>query len=193
MITLAVETFANSAQGASSENSQKADAVITKIKGMLRKDLGDSIKTSSYSIQPIYQYDSNKRKDVLNGYRASNQIDINTKQVTNAGSIVDAAVNAGANQVSGINFIIENNKEYTNKVITDAINTAKSQANAVAAALGLKITGVKRVVVSCGGGPVFPMYRMMGAVAGAPMQAPTPIEPGEVKIDSGVSIDFYVQ
>ena len=194
IIIIAVETKADSAREALSKNSIKADIVINKLKSVLKKDLGDLIKTSSYSMQPNYDYDENLKKNVFTGYSVVNQIEIKTKQINNIGNIIDLTVNSGATHVSGINFTIEDSKKYYPKVETEAVNLAKSQANSAAEALGLKVTGMSKMSVSSNEESSFRGMRMLNdGMAGGGAPGATPIEPGEVKIDSTVNIDFYAQ
>ena len=192
IVVLSVETKASTVKEASAANNRKITDVVNKLKSLINKEAGDSIKTSSYSIQPIYDYDQIRKKSVFMGYMVVNQVTVTTKQIQNVGNLIDAAVEAGANRVQGVDFIVSDNAQYCKKMLAKAVENAKDQANTIAQALGVKITGVKQVSSSCGGNPIFPQ-RMFAMEAQAGMSSPsTPIEAGEIKIQSNVNIEFFI-
>ena len=185
IITLSIETNAKTANEAVAENSKKTNAVLTKLKRMLSPS--DKIKTSSYSVQPVYSYNSSK--NVLTGYKVVNQIKITTSQVKNTGTFIDAAVENGANTVSNINFTVENKNLY-NTVLSKAAKDAKEQAAVVACALGVRLIGVKQASVSYDNNRYPAMY--FKREASALGTASTPVEPGEVEIKANVNVDLYI-
>ena len=70
---------------------------------------------------------------------------------------------------------------------------AKEQANTIAQALGVKITGIKQATGSCGSEQSYPKMYGVGRAMVMESAAPsTPIESGEIKVNATVSVDFYV-
>jgi len=192
VIVLSIMTTAKNAQDAAVNNSKKADKVVSQLKQLIKPELGDTIKTSSYTLQPVYEYDNSKGKSILSGYSATNQLTVTTKQIKCVGNLTDYAIASGANQIQSINFEITNNREYCKKLLAKATDNAKEQASVIAQTLGVKISGIKQASGSCGS--EHPYTRMYGAKAMfAEAAAPsTPIESGEVKLNATVSVDFYV-
>lgn len=193
ILVLSIETTAKTAQEAVSDNAKKADAVMAKLKGMLNQSQGDSIKTTSYSLQPVWEWHDSKKKNYLTGYRAHNEITILTKQVKNVGNIIDAAVNSGANQIQSINFTLENKNDACNKAISKAATFAKVQAETLVSALGVRITGIKNASTSCGGFETPRNYMMKSFGGVAAEAAPTPVEAGEVKLNANVNVEYYIE
>jgi uncharacterized protein len=191
VITLAVETQAKTAAEAASINAKKASDMISKINSIINKKAGDSVQTTQYSINPVYEYNESQRKSYLTGYRVTNGITVTIKQLNLVSKIIDASIASGANQVQGINFIIDKNEEYYKSLLTQAAKKAKDEAATVAQALGVNIVGIKQISTGSNVPPPRVMYNkgmMMAAEA-----ASTPIEAGEVDVNASVNIDFYIK
>jgi len=192
-ITLSITTNAKTANEADSQNRDKANKVFNKISKILDTTKGDSVKTSSYSISPLYDYNNITRTSELAGYKATNQILITTKQINNTGRIIDEVVASGANQIDSVNFGIFSNTAYCQKVITQAADNAKNTANTLAQALGVKITGIKQATSFCSPNLIQPVFKSMlnRNIIGAEMPS-TPIEAGNIKINGNVNIEFFI-
>ena len=98
IVVLAVDTTAETAANATSENAKRTTAVID----ALKKKLGDKdrVTTSGYSLQPQY---ANRRPGSdappeISGYIASNQVRVESRDLTKVGDLIDAAIAAGANR-----------------------------------------------------------------------------------------------
>ncbi len=101
-IMFSVRTQDSSAAKAAAENGVQATAVFASLAalGVNKSD----IRTISYSLSPAY--DSYNYSQVV-GYVAVNSMEVivtGTETLPNVGKIVDAVVQAGANQVDGISF-----------------------------------------------------------------------------------------
>lgn len=191
-INLAVETSEKTANEAVLQNSKKAEKVVKTLKLLISPDRGDSIKTSSYTVQPVYEYDNVRKKSVLTGYRARHQVTVRTEKIESAGMIIDNAVQNGANEVMGVNFALMEVKEYCDGVYKKAADKARREAAFVAQALGTKITGIKSITPSCGMEAPRPIYRQaMTEVMAAP--AETTIETGDIAVNASVNIVFYIE
>src|SRR5207253_7418024 len=138
-----------------------AAAVIAALKnaGVAAAD----IQTSQISLSP--QTDQNGTTIV--GYAASASIDVKTT-IGKAGSIVDAAVGAGADGVSGPSLSRSDEDALHRDALKKAVSDAGDKAKAIASAAGLTLGGVQTIVE--GGGA-----------------APIPF--ATAKLDSGVSIE----
>ena len=105
--------------------------------------------TSTFSITPNYNYSSNNNQGRLIGFTVSNSIQIESSSIENVSKWIDAAVSAGANNVNNIYFSLSNQKseEMKNSLLKDAIDSAKIKADIAADAAGLKVIGVKSIIV----------------------------------------------
>lgn len=189
IVVIAVETTAGTVKEAGAQNNVKAERVVAVLKKTLGE--GDTLKTSSYNVQPVYEYDTVRKRSVLAGYRVLNQVTVRTKKVKEAGGLIDAAVMAGANRVEGLRFVVSDYSPLCEGVLKRASRRAIEEAGIVAASFGVKIKGVKEISPSCSIEGERPVYRYAGKEAKA-AEAPAPIEAGAVKISADVTAVFYI-
>lgn len=194
VFSLAIETENKLLTQALQENTNKAQKVMSEIKKLIGKD--DSIKTTGFNVNPIYNYDNKERKSVLSGYRVTNMVSVKTKKLSDAGKIIDMAIKNGANKADDLDFMIENKEKYSGELLKKASEEAKQKAYATASALGLCIKGINRVSTSFSDETISPYYRgtfsaieMKSSLAGAS----PPIEAGEVKLNAIVNVDFVIE
>lgn len=160
-----------------------------------------TLKTVNANITPIREeYKNNKLQPII-GYRVTNGIEVTLTRLnplelgSKGASIIDKATAAGADQVSGIQFYLDNVEAYQQKALAEAVANARANADAMARAAGVRIVGVH----SLNGSPSYhrpmPMYaRMDMAAEGAMAKAPaTPVEVGDMTIQSQVSVKFRVE
>lgn len=190
-LSLGVETTATTAQEAQRQNSAKMSAVVAAL-----KDTGiaaDDIQTSNFSLYPVYesQYDKSSMdpnpKQVLVGYRCNNTVAAKIRVIARVGTVIDLAVAAGATNVSGISFDIQNPEQYKNEVLASAVKNAKSKAEIMAGAAGVTITGIK--AISDGYSAVESVRDVYGYGVKA-MDSSTTIEPGSVTVRGSVRVDY---
>ena len=194
IFSVAIETENNLLTKALQENTGKAQKVMSEIKKLIGKD--DSIKTTGFNVNPIYNYDNKERKSVLSGYRVTNMINVKTKKLTDTGKIIDSAIKNGANKADDLDFMIENKEKYSSELLKKASELAKQKAYTTAAALGLCIKGINRVSTNFSDETISPYYR--GAFSAMEMKnasdgAAPPIEAGQVKLTATVSVDFIIE
>lgn len=185
-------TQANDAQQASSANARIMDDLVARLHSL--GITNDSISTVSYYISPLYVTRSNGSQTIV-GYQAQHTLSVkiqnsNLNQLgAKVAQVIDSAVGAGANQVSGVQFMLSDGtlKQTTNQALQNAIQDASSKAQAMASALGLRITGVESISQ---GGPVYPPVYTL-SVAGA--EKSTPIMPGTFTLTASVQVTYSVQ
>jgi uncharacterized protein YggE len=190
-VQIGVQTSAKTVDKAVEENKAKATAIINSLKKMINLSAGESIQTSSYRIQP--QYDYRDGKNELKGYQVSNSVTVRLKEIQKIGDIISTATDQGANNINNISFSIENKQKYCKSLLIEATAEAKTKAEIVAEALGLTITGVKEVQAECGSdsGPRPVSYSLSREKA--VMDSSTPIESGDIRLNSSVNIEFVAE
>jgi len=196
IIVLGVESEAKTANESLSENSNSLNSVISSLSnsGISEED----IRTSNFSIYPLY--DSVKDSDgnwqqILNGYRVSNILSIQTDKIDSAGDIIDVAVSSGANRVDNVSFQLSDQKleKISDDLIADAINDATQKAEKALVPLKQKIVGVKSVIIHDNAVPYYdsPMRASFDGFAESSMKS-APIMSGDEEITTNVSIVFYI-
>jgi uncharacterized protein len=184
-IDIGVVTQARTAPDASKENAERLTRVLAELKKMLGKD--DEVKTSGYSLTPTYRYPQGGKPEIV-GYSASNTVRIRTGRLDQVGRLIDAAMQAGANNVNRLVFTLKDEHAAQIDALRAASAKAKSKAEAVAASLGLKVLRITSV--SEGERAIQPVFRQ--ALAARAEAVPTPVEPGTVEIRSTVMLTVEV-
>jgi uncharacterized protein YggE len=151
-ITLGVTQLADSPTAAFNQMNEAMNKVVgnVKAKGIAEADL----KTGYLSLGP--EYDWKDGTQTLRGYRASNTIVIKVKDLTKIASVMEAAVNAGANQVQGVQFGLSSADALQGTALEAAIDDAKARAERAAKKLGTSIAGVQKVQINDQSGPIRP-------------------------------------
>lgn len=141
------------------------------------KNLGidkKNLKTANYSIYPNYDYEGDRS---ITGYGADVRITISITDTARVSEVVDAATKAGANNVYGTSFAIENPAKYREDARNKAIQNAREQANKIAKSLGIKLGKVTNIIESSGSesmpGVMYAERSAMGAGGGADFQSGT--------------------
>jgi uncharacterized protein YggE len=177
-----VVTLNGSAGGALSANAQRMAATVAALKkaGVADRD----IQTSSLNLSPQYRYGQNEAP-VLTGYQASNRVTVRLRDLARAGSVIDALVAAGANQIDGPTFTVDKPEAALDEARTKALATARARADLYARSAGLQ---VKRIVsISEGEAPV--SYGPPGIVAMA-KRADTTVMAGEQALSITLAVTF---
>jgi len=178
-VSAGVQTRAQTAQEAQSTNNTQMQAVINAVKAMGIPD--SDIQTSGVSLYPVYG-----TNQTLEGYQARNTISITVEKIDQAGQVLDAVVKAGANETAGIQFGLKNQTALRNKALAAAVADARSKADALAAAAGVKITSVEAVSETSVNVPVLVSR---ASVAAAASQA-VPVEPGQLTVSAQVTVAY---
>ena len=187
-----VETQAPTAQAAAAENAQRMQRVIDALvrAGVPR----DRIETRDYNVYP--DYDPQPRPDAteprIRGYRVMNTVSVTLDDIERVGTVIDAALAAGANRVNGVRFGLRDPQAFRQRAIDDAVRRARSDGEALAAALGLSL-GMVREAYTADVGTVQPvmMERLQMADASAGM-ASTPMNPGEQTVRATVVVIYAI-
>jgi len=191
-ITLGVETTANTVADGSTENEAKMKALLAALKavGIPEKD----IQTTNYSIMvnrgqelPV-SGDTGKTAATATTYTVSNNVTVTIRDLTLVSEVIDASIEAGANNIWGISFTVEE----PDAALVDARAKAVADARLRAEALA----GLGEVTL----GPVMAMSEVIGssspvmyAVAERGMGGDTSVSVGEVEISYQIQVSYYIE
>jgi uncharacterized protein len=174
-----VETQGQTADEALAKNNTAVQKVINAVKGAGVAS-GD-IQTQQVSVYPRYSSDGQQ----IVGFTATNSVSAKIRDVSKAGAVVEAAVKAGANQVYGPTFSIEEQSGLYKDALDDAYADARSKAEALAVVTGVPLGKVINVVE----GVTFPIPFAGGDQAA---EAAPPIEPGLQEIQASLTVTFAI-
>ena len=196
-VRFGVETQEKTAKDALAKNSNLMNSVIDAIK---QAGVSESeISTSNFNIYPVYDYyhepETNRNKQELIGYRVSNIVLVETKNLDLAASIIDGGVSAGANRVDSVYFSLSPQKhlEVKDNLLEQAVLNAKSKAQKALGPLDHKIIGVKAVSLSEFAVPYPPIAFDGGfAVAESIKAAPTPVFTSDQDVSTTANVVFII-
>jgi uncharacterized protein YggE len=122
-------------------------------------------------------------------YRASNTVEITMRDLKRASEVLTAATRAGANQVFGIQFELENPNALQAEANVKAVADARARATKLAQQAGVALGRVLSIseVIDGGGGPVFQKGYGMARDAAA---SSVPVESGQLSIQASVQVVF---
>ncbi len=180
--TTGVVTTAKTAAEAIKANSQSVAAVIAAVKeaGIEGRD----ISTSNFSVQPQYVYPkagSNERPR-LTGFEVRNTVQVRVRDLSVLGGLLDKMVGAGANEASGLTFMLSDRSKLEEDARVAAVENAVAQAKRIAEAAGLRLTRVISVEPRAMNDGVIRPVAMMARAESA--DSSVPVEAGEVDVSA---------
>jgi len=187
ILTISVVTQGRRAIDAQQENAAKTDAVVRALKSAA--GAGAEVKTSGYSLQPQRMYKEGQ-PPTITGYEARNSVTITTGELNKVGNIIDAAAEAGSNDISGIAFTLRQDRQARDQALSEATKEAMNKARVVATALGGRVVRVVEVQEE-GFRPPIPIYQTEALMAKRDVS--TPIEIGSLEITSRVQLIAEVE
>lgn len=186
-IQIGVVTQALNAEKAGEQNAKKMEKLLADLRKILGE--GAEVKTLSYSLTPEFRYPKEGGSPTVTGYTARNILHVRTGRLQDVGKVLDTAIQAGANQIEALRFIVKDDAALRAQALGQAAVQAKAKAQAIASALGLNIVRIHRIDE---GGVVVPMQdrTLMRAEMA---NAETPVEPGEIEVQATLSLTAEIQ
>lgn len=178
------------------DNSSVAAERLTENVSQLRDALlaanlsADQVRTVRYD---LFRQDRDREQRAADRNRtrfvARQTIEIRLNNTSRAGEIVDIAVGNGASEVDDVTFTLSEatRQQLQRRALTKAVEDARAQAEAIAAAAGLELAGVRSVSTGDRGGPVVARETAAAAQAG---DAATTIESGPVTVTASVTVTY---
>ncbi len=190
IISAGVQTLQPTASGAIEQNAARMERVRAALRraGIADKD----IQTSSINLNPEYRYVENQ-PPVLTGYRATNSVNVNFRDLKRTGAILDALVAEGANQINGPSLTIDKPETAYDEARIKAIAAGQARAQLYARALGKRVVRILSVSESGGYAPPPMPYARDMAMASGQQAAKTEIDPGTQQLSVSVSMSFELQ
>lgn len=194
-VTLSVQTENSDVKVAQEQNAAKMTKVIDALvaSGIPR----DALKTTGYNIYTVYDDSSKGILDPkVKSYQVTNTLTITLHDVSKTGEVIDLAVANGANQANSIQFMLSDAQSLLlrNEALKKAVTNARADAEAVAGAMGVNITGTGNVEIYQGYMPV--VYSNYAQDAGGRIEkaaASTPIQSGDITVSAQVSVTYTYQ
>ena len=197
-LSLGVETISDTVRAASNDVNQKATAIINRLKslGIADKD----IQTAQYSVSP-YQPPIDRPVGPAQAgptptrprpqYRVSEIVRVTVRDLNLVGPAIDGAIDAGATNVGGVQFTVEDPTPTMDQARANAFADARRRAQQLAQLAGLTLGPPIYITEIIGSQPL--VARPEVARAAAPALAagvPAPIEGGQLTYTTQLQITF---
>ncbi len=179
----------------------KVNTILKSVRaqGITDKD----IQTTSYNINPHYEYETGvctnfgcPGKNTLTGYDVSQTIQVKVRDLAKAGDLFTSIGAAGAQNLQGLNFTVDNIDTVKAKARTKAIADARAKADEIAKQLGVDLLRVTAYYDNTDNGPV-PYYAArdmaMAGVANETKAVAPEIPTGEQKIISNITVTYEIR
>ena len=189
-VQVGVEIFAKTAAEATGENERFISAVIATLAdaGIEEKDL----QTTNYNLWVEQSYGENGPTGI-SGYRVSNQVNVLVRDIDKLGEVLAAVTDAGANNIFGINFSVEDPSALMDAARTDAMADARSKEEQIAEMAGVTLGDVISVSEGSTGGnipmPMMDMMRAESAMDGGSVS----VSAGQLAYNASVSVVFAIE
>lgn len=191
-------------KGAQDKVNQKINDALAAIHagGVADKD----IQTTSYNVYPKYEYSNAvcpqssssayycpQGKQVLTGYEVNQTITVKVRQTDKAADLVTKVGAIGVQNISGLQFSVDDREQYVAQARAAAIIEAKAKAKVLAKQLGVHL-GKIMYYSENGNYPVYAMDAKGGMGMASSNLAPVAQLPqGETKITSDISITYEIK
>ncbi|AEE16605.1 SIMPL domain-containing protein [Treponema brennaborense] len=174
-IQLSVVTRDGSVTAAASENAKLMAQVQDAIQAAgISKD---SFSTSNYNIYRENTYSDGK--SIPGEYRVSNMLTVTVTEITAAGNIIDAAIRAGANELSSLSFSASDTEEAVQEARKLAVVQAQQAARLLAESSGAKLGKILTIAEESYNQPLYLSNRKLMASDAAGV---TPVSAGKTDI-----------
>jgi uncharacterized protein YggE len=173
--SLGVDSSGPTAGAALAANSERMRRVLAALfaAGVAKED----VQTQDVSVSRAYPDEDR--------YSANNSVSVTIRALAKAGAILDAATNAGANNVYGPRLTRSDQDGLQARALRAAVDDARSKARTLAEAAGVRLGSV--TAITEGGGEPVPVYD-----AALRRTASAPIEPGRQQTSSTVRVTFAI-
>ena len=180
IVSAGVDSQQGTAAGAQSDLAAKAGKLIARIKTLGVSDA--DLSTVGYGVGPIYA----PGELTITGYRASEQLQVKWHNVDTVGKTLDAMVQEGGATNITVGFGLADPKSAQADARTRAIADARSKAQAMASAAGVRLGQVIRVSDLSTASRLPMPLDFAGAAAPAATQVPV----GQVDVQVTVEVDY---
>jgi uncharacterized protein YggE len=190
-VSVGVETSAETISEAVGENEAMMESVLTALReaGVDEKD----VQTMNYSIQLDRYPEVLPRAEPATGepqplYRVSNMVNVTIRDLDRVGDVLDAVIEAGANNIWGVSFGLDDQSAAQNDARAVAIDDAQARAEELANLSGVQLGPVMSISEVIGGGAV-----PMGITVERAAAAAGSISPGELEVGYQVQIVYFIE
>ena len=189
---LGVEVTAPTVAAAMDDAEGRMNAILAALEaaGITDKDIQTSNFSISFERQPVEVQPREGEKALPGVYRVSNMVQVKIRDLDKVGEVIDAAVQAGANNVWGVSFSLEDTDALEIEARKEAVADARARAESLATLNEVEVGEVIAVSEVIGSSPAV-MYaeaaRGLGGGGGGPIEA------GEVTFATQIQVVYGIE
>ncbi len=188
-ISIGVHSEAQNAKDAVAANNAQTQAVIEAIKGQ-GVDPKD-IQTTNFSIYQQQKTDQSGAS-LGNYFMVDNTVYVTIRDITKIGAILDASIAAGANNIYGITFDVQNKEAALATGRDQAMKDAQAQAEQLAKGAGVTLGDVQSIsYYSNAPSPIYYDNKVAPAAVGG--GGSVPISTGQLTLTVSVSVTYGIK
>ena len=194
-LSLGVMNQANQAQTALAENNRQMQQLYQALVAAGVQE--DELSTRAVQVQPQWQprprnADAQWQPKIMS-YQARGQLQLETAQMEKVADFIQAAVEAGANQLGQLRFGLNDRTQAQQQALTQATEHAQQQASVVAKAAGVELEKLHRVTVDPVDGARIERFQS-APMARMAMDSHVPvILPDLIEVSAGVELIYRIQ
>lgn len=181
-IQIEVRTEGKDVSAAQQENALIMNRVIRSLESLNIST--DAIQTAAYTISPNFDYIDGRQ--VFRGYEVQNAILVKITDISQAGTVIDTAIQNGANHVSALQFKIANVDKYYQRALQLALVDAMAKVKSMAETMHVTVQPLPVEIVEETNAPPI-AYKSMQL---RNQESITPIEPGMMTVNASLRVKF---
>ncbi len=195
-VTVGMETAGKSLSQAQRENSAVMQKVMERLRAL--KIDKERIQTSSFMVTPQYRPSPKHPAETppslpeIIGYRISNTVTVEVRDLEKVATVIEEALTAGANHFQGLEWAMRDEQPARLSALKFAAAKAREKATALSETLNVKL--VRLVTVNEAGHVIRPMpYAGLSMREMAPASVAPPVSPGEMKVEATVTLIYEIK
>ncbi len=204
-ITFSVTESAANVADAQKQATEKIDAALKSVESLNVEE--KDVKTLSYNVSPRYEYSQQapcypgtacppivSGNPKIVGYDVSQTVEVKVRDTSKAGDVLQALGSIGVQNISGPEFVVDDEDGVKAEARAEAIKNAQEKAKKLAKELGVHLGPIATFYEN---GPSYPMYDSYAGKGGSMMSAVAPEAPrlpvGEDESSVTVSITYEIR
>ena len=188
VVALSVTVRDKKTAPARDEANRRASAILARLRELGVPDA--DVQAPALTVQPTYDYSRGEPK--ITGYQASRPMTIRVRDIDLLATILDGLVDDGATQVHGTSMELAEPEAASREALALAVGVARSRAEALATAAGLKL-GTPRRIEEESDGSATPFRGGVAMLRAAAESVPTEVAAGEIEITARLRAWFDLE
>lgn len=189
VFTVGVETRGQTVEEARAANAEAMQAIRDSLLASGADER--SLQTRNFRVHAEWQHNPRDGSRTFVGYVVGHTLEVTVMNLASLGPWMDAAMQHGANQVSGPTFGLSNSEELEARALVEAVRKARVKAETLARASGVFLKRVVHISEHVNT-PIGGAMRTMAMMDATAEFAPTPISPGEISVTATVTMTFEI-